>query len=183
MITGYLFILIGAGLNALSSLGVFNFALGGYLIVAGGIHHLPTSVKELRIAIKFAFVALGISLAFTLFRGVLMSNFWLNGFAYVLYTFFSVGTFFWVLKAEYIWSPHAKKRMDLLVYSVVALLHLVLTTFDVVSWLNVNLVLLSFRLVEFTRFVNLLRYLVLLFILAKLYLESRRNGPGLRRWN
>lgn len=181
---GYLFILIGASLGALNSLGIFNFALGGYLLVAAGIHYLPTSSKELRAAMIFIFSALALNLRFFLLPGFLLRNFYLNSFLSILYLFFAVGAFFWLLKAEYIWSPHKRKRMDLLMYSGVALVYLLMSLISLFPWMMIHI--LPFNIIslfEIIRFVNILYYGILIYILVKLYLEARQNGPGLRRWH
>lgn len=188
---GYLLILISAGISALSALGMINFAFGGYLLIAAGLHYLPTAAKELRTAAKFTYITLALSLGFTLFERILPSIFvfnpYVSSFGYIIYLFFSVGIFFWLLKAEYIWSPHARKRMDLLIYSGVALIYLLLNTFNVLSWLHIDLLMFNLNMgVNFFRisdFIDILYHSVLIFILAKLYLEARQNGSGLKRWN
>ena len=182
---GYLLILIGAGLGALGSLGIFSFALGGYLLIAAGVHYLPTSTKELRTAMIFAFIALALNLRFFLLPRFVLSNPYINSFLSVLYLFFAVGAFFWILKAEYIWSPHSRKRMDLLMFSGVALIYLLISLVSLFPWISMRILPFNMMmpLFEVIRFVNILYHGVLIYILAKLYLEARQNGPGLKRWH
>ncbi|MCL1989723.1 MAG: hypothetical protein FWG67_02420 [Defluviitaleaceae bacterium] len=180
---GYLLILVSAGISALHALGVMNFMLGGYLLVAAGLHALPIAAKELKTARTFTFGALALHLRFFLPQ-FLLGNLYISSFLSISYLFFSVGIFFWLLKAEYIWSPHRRKRTDLLVYSGVALLYLVVYALFIFPWITIHLLPLHMvmQLVEIHRFINILYHIVLIYILAKLYLEAKRGGPGLRRW-
>jgi len=181
---GYLLILIGAGLSAFSSLGIMNFAFGGYLLLVAGVHYLPTSAKELRTAMIFAIVALVLNLRFFLLPRFLLANIYISSFLSITYLFFAVGAFFWLLKAEYIWSPHSRKRMDLLMYSGVSLIFLLANLIWQFPWISMRMIPINImHLFEIIRFINILYHGVLIFILVKLYLEARRNGPGLRRWH
>lgn len=186
---GYLLILISGIIGALSALGIIHFAFGGYLLIAAGLHYLPTATKELKTTMTFTYIALGLSVAFTLFQRLLPNVFifnpYVNTFGHIIYLFFATGIFFWFLKAEYIWSPHARKRMDLLMYSTVALVYLIAHTFDKISWLHINILMLNLRLnfLQFIFFIDILYHGILIFILVKLYFEARQNASGLKRWN
>ena len=188
---GYLYLLIGALLMA-STLFPFNINIPffsieffGYLLILMGIREMRTSAKELKNAFSFAVVTLALRFILRLFPIPTGPAAPFYDIFPILNIFFAVGIFFWLFKAEYMWSPHTTKRIDWLMYSIVALIRLVIygiITFPTVSSriLPPNLVVNIF---EGFQFVNFLYYAVLIYILVKLYLEARRNSSGLKRWN
>ena len=179
---GYLLILIGAVVTALSQIGNFTYlALAGYLVVVVGLHCLPGSTKELRTATFFIFSVLIIwSLRFFLVLPNIIiekpNAYSTNSFLIILQVFFSVGAFFWVLKAEYIRCPHPGKRTDLLIYSGAAFFQLAIRTIFVIPWFNVKLYLFNmfFQMNEISRFINTFYHVVLIYIFAKLYIETKQ---------
>jgi len=187
----YLFVFGSVILLAVASLGLFwiDFTWAAYLMAASAIHHLPTAVRELRASLKFSYAALGISIVLTLFPRLFQSFFIINPYIHSIvvlsYNFAAVGMYFWLLKAEYIWSPHAKKRLDLLIFCTLATIHLFLNAISMLAWINVHIMMqfMRFDLWRITEVFELVYYAILLFITGKLYFEARNNGGGLRRWN
>jgi len=182
---GYLYLLIGALLMA-STLFPFNINIPffsieffGYLLILMGIREMRTSAKELKNAYYFAVATLIIRFIAPLAPANIHS------ILAVLNIFFSVGIFFWLFKAEYMWSPHAAKRFDWLMYSFISLIYLVIYTilmFPMISFriLPQNVIMQS---VEVFRFINFFYYAVLIYILVKLYLDARGGTPKFKRWN
>ena len=185
---GYLYLLIGALLKAstllpfnMNVIPFFSLEFFGYLLIIMGIRYMRTSEKELKNSYYFTIATLMIRFILPLVR---TTNFNFFSILTVLNIFFSVGIFFWIFKAEYMWSPHTTKRMDLLIYSIVSLIYLVIYgifIFPMISFriLSQNAISYSF---EVLRFINILYYGVLIYILVKLYLEARKNTPGFDRW-
>lgn len=186
----YLFIFISVVLSAVAALEIMplNFTIMGYFLVASAIHTLPTAVKELRAALKFTYVAIGLTLALSLLPRILPAlffhNIYITSIMFISYAFVSAGIYFWLLKAEYMWAPHSRKRMDLYIFSGVTLVYLLVNTFFYVSWMNVHLLVFAMRFNIFgaKNFVQILYYAVLLYLIGKLYMEAKNNGGGLRRW-
>ena len=181
---GYLYLLIGALLKATTllpfniNLPFFRLEFFGYLLILIGIREMRTSEKELKNAYYFVVATLIIRFI----RSFVPFN--LYGILALLNIFFSVGIFFWLFKAEYMWSPQTTKRMDWLIYSIVSLIYLVIYgifMFPMISFqvLSQNVISYSF---EIFRFIAILYYAVLIYILVKLYLDARNNSSGFKRW-
>jgi len=186
---GYLFLLIGALLTAsgllplnLNVIPFFSLEFFGYAMILWGIREMRTSAKELRNANNFAIITLGLRFIFPLIvvlvRPIIPAYF--LGFFPMLIAFFSVGIFFWLFKAEYMWSPHTSKRVDWLMYSVISLIYLVIYGIFMLPMISVRI--LPQNAVEIFRFITFLYYAVLIYILVKLYLDARGNRPGFKRW-
>ena len=185
---GYLLLLIGVGMLASPTLlGVPGDVAGfGWIPIFMGIRSMQTSGRELQNALYFAIFGLVIS--WSLWLGVelipeLFFQFRLIQPLIVLEMFFDVGTFFWLLKAEYMWAPNRQKRLEWLGFSAIGAVHFLVVAVTVFAGtglfnLQSNLLFQMFRIM---RPLSLAYYGVLVFIFAKLYLESR-NGSGLRRW-
>ena len=180
---GYLYLLIGALLKAstllpfnMNFIPFFRLEFFGYLLILMGIREMRTSEKELKNAYYFVVATLMLRFALSFFPTL--------GILAMLNIFFSIGIFFWLFKAEYMWSPNTTKRMDWMIYSIISLIHLVIYgifMFPAISFriLTQNMISYSF---EIFRFINILYYAVLIYILAKLYLDARKNTPGFKRW-
>ena len=181
---GYLLILISAGISAFFALTSGGVVFWGYLLLAAGIYNLPTSPKELRIAHIFTFAGLIMSLRFWLPLNWLLQPH-IHPFLSLLQLFFGIGIFFWILKAEYIWSPHRGKRINLYMYSGISLIYLLISI--ITAFPTVFTALLPFglwiNLLEFSPTIGLIYHGILLYILGKLYFEARRHAPGLKRWH
>ena len=191
---GYLYLLIGALLTATGSLPInlnvlpfFSLEFFGYLLILMGIREMRTSAKELRNAYYFTIITLGLRFILPLALMVLPRTIVVNSLFSIFYIsiiFFSLGIFFWLFKAEYMWSPHTAKRVDWLMYSIVSLVYLgiyIIVVFSVISEqvLSRN----AFRnVVDVFRFMPFLYYAVLIYILVKLYLDARGSMPGFKRW-
>jgi len=189
---GYLYLLIGALLKAttllpfdLNLLPFFRLDFIGYLLILTGVREMRTSSNELKNAYYFAVATLllrFIPFLLSPINAIMPVN--ILGILPVLNIFFSVGIFFWLFKAEYMWSPHTSKRMDWLIYSIVALIKLVF--YIALSFAMIDLFTLPLNLwqiLEGMRFINILYYIVLIYILVKLYLEARGDAPGFKRRN
>ena len=179
---GYLLLLIGAGLIAVTALPMIDlmFPFLGIVVVLAGIQTMRTARKELAYAKKSAIAALVVSLI----RWFVPISWHIHLLVLVmiLSTFFEISTFFWLFKAEYMWAPHAKKRFDWLLYTGVASVYFIFSAMIPFSRLGFSAVTAIFRLFNFLNLAMFLHYGVLIFILVKLYLESR-SGSGLRRWH
>lgn len=189
---GYLYLLVGALLTAtlllpseLRLIPFLSLDFLGYVMILMGIREMRTSTKELKNAYYFTIAVLLIDLVFHLMPTLRISN--ANFFSMLMmsHIFFSIGIFFWLFKAEYIWSPKQENRMDWLMYSVVAFIFLILSAIVVFPLISIRILPTNVfvHVFDALRFVNILRYVVLLYVLVKLYLEARKNGPGFRRWN
>jgi len=212
---GYLLILIGAILSATIVLPfplpdeLLNFwhraSLWGYALISMGIRYIYTSQKELHNARLFTYAALIVSLGLSWLPNLISLNAQVMFLLMGLHMFFSLGLFFWLFKAEYMWSPHANKRIDWMLYSAIALVHLVMFLIPAVAAAfgtqNFNLLSTWFFIVTNIYssvsvsvsatttmanafvFINLLYNIILYYVLVKLYLDARRNAPGVNRWN
>lgn len=183
MVRGYLLILIAAGISAFFGLTTGGVVFWGYLLIAAGIHYLPTSPKELRIANIFTFAGLILSLRFWLPLH-LIPIFSIHDFLSILQLFFGIGAFFWILKAEYIWSPHRGKRIDFYMYSGISLIYLIIRVISAFPRIFMGLLPfeLWFNLFAFLPVVGLIYHGILIYILAKLYHQANKHAPGLKRW-
>jgi len=193
---GYLFLLIGALLMAstllpfnLNLLPFFSLDFFGYVFVLTGIREMRTSAKELRNAYHFGIIAMILRFLFPLLLNLIISvipfNFLviLPVLSVLLSVFFKIGIFFWLFKAEYMWAPHAGKRFDWLMYSIVSFVYLLIYgIFMFPISLRILPQAVFMNSIEILRFINFLYYAVLIFILAKLYLNARGNTPGFKRW-
>ena len=182
---GYLVILVGAVILALGAFTAFRFPMLAYLLIMGGLHSMPTAAKELKSANIFTVVALVLSLLFAWGPRFLWTNIYINSLLATIQMFFSIGIFFWLFKAEYMWSPKSSTRIDWLLYSVVSLVYLVINAlmlFPTISFriLPINLMRQASNTLEL---IDMLYYATLIFILAKLYLDARKNRPGFQRWD
>ena len=190
---GYLCLLVGALLLATRLLPAFdiftpNFILFfglsvfGYLLILMGIRAIQTPKKELESGYAFAFIAFilrFIHFLLLITSSSIMATDFFRIFI-MLSFFFSVGTFFLLFKAEYMWSSDTTKRGNWFVYSAVALVKLV--NYGVMMFPDISFRILPLDVVitifEAFRFVLLLHYAVLIYILVRLYLEARRNAPS-----
>ena len=189
---GYLYLLIGALLTATRLLPIglqlipfISLDFFGYVLILIGIRAMRTSEKELKNAYYFAVATLLINFALPWFLRIPMLSDSAFFALMVISVFSSIGIFFWLFKAEYIWSPKRETRMDWLIYSIVSFVYLLLymiVMFPMISFriLPPNILMQIF---EGIGFVNILRYIVLIYILVKLYLGARGSSPGLKRWN
>jgi len=189
---GYLYLLIGALLTASSllpfnlNIPFFSLEFFGYMLILWGIREMRTSATELKNSYYFAVATLAsrfmLPLVLAVTRPIADVNF--SGIFYILNIFFAVGIFFWLFKAEYMWSPNTAKRIDWLMYSIVSLVYLVVCVIVVFPVFRSQILSQNvFRQIdEVYRFFNFFYYAVLIYILAKLYLDSRRNMPGFKRW-
>ena len=180
MAKGYLLILIGAIASA-TILFPLPFELMfwwsrmtflGYLMISLGMRFIIGTDEELKRAQLFVFITLAIQmlLSFNIARTGMFSLA-LN----ILYVFSSLCIFFWLLKSEYMWSPNSSKKTDLTMYSVIAIMYLalrVMLMLPVSRIINLPLLLV---LVDVLRFLNILYYGILLFILVKLYMVARKS--------
>jgi|GEM_PF-2274988 len=195
---GYLFILIGAVLSANllvplpPDLAVIwnRLNLWGYLLIALGIRELRGSIKELQSARFFTLGALIAGISFNLVVAGRLNILFMH-LLIVGQLFFSMGIFFWILKGEYMWLPNRFRRLDLIIYSGVAVVYLL--TFAIflapnffphhfwqytVQFLSRTPLTLD---LSFTAggnalmITSILYYVVLWFTLAKLYMETRRG--------
>lgn len=185
---GYLFLLIGVGMLASSTLlGAPSDVAGfGWIPLFMGIRSMQTSQREVQNALYFAIFGLVIS--WSLWLGLELVPTFFMQFSLVqplvvLQLFFNIGTFFWLLKAEYMWAPNKQKRLEWLGFSVIGAGHFLLLAVTVFAGtdlfsLPIGLLIPIFMLM---RPLSLAYYGFLVFIFAKLYLESR-GGSGLRRW-
>jgi len=193
---GYLFLLIGALLMAttllpfnVNVLPFFSLDFFGYVFILSGIREMRTSAKELRNSYYFAVTAMILRFLLPMLLGLIISalpfNFLgiLPVLSVVLSVFFTIGIFFWLFKAEYMWSPHNTKRFDWLMYSIVSLVYLLIYgMFMFPIGLRLLPDVIFVHSIEIFRFINFLYYAVLIYILAKLYLNARGNTPGFKRW-
>lgn len=189
---GYLYLLVGAVLTATvllpTQLQLAQFVsldFFGYVFILTGIREMRTSTKELKNAYYFTVAVLIISLVFSLMPILMLFNMHIVSVLIMLRLFFSIGIFFWLLKAEYIWSPKQENRLDWLMYSIVGFVFLALSTAVVFPLISVRILPFNMFMHISTalQFINTLRYAILIYVLAKLYFEARRNGPGFKRWN
>ena len=210
---GYLLILIGAIVSATIVFpfplpaGVlelwYRVALWGYALIAMGIRYMHTSRKELNNALNFTYAALITALALSWLPRLITFNMHVIFFMMILQMFFSLGIFFWLFKAEYMWAPHMNKRIDWMLYSGIALIHLIVVLIPAVAnafgtqsfnlattwFFIITSVYFSVQMPAPTTmaqafvFINLLYNVILIYILVKLYLDARRNSSGLKRWN
>jgi len=210
---GYLLILVGAILSATIVLPLplpfeildlwHRVSLWGYVLIAVGIRYLHASQKELDNARMFTYGALIAALGLSWLPSRMTLSSQVMFLMMTLHLFFSLGLFFWLFKAEYMWAPHANKRIDWMLYSGIALVHLIMFLIPAVAVVfgtqNFNLILawLFMSTTIYTAgnalaittmsnafvLINLLYNIVLFYILIKLYLEARKNGSGLKRWN
>jgi len=185
---GYLYLLVGGLLLASTLLPFdlnvpfFSLEFFGYILILMGIREMRTSAKELKNSYYFAVATLILRFARPFLIGLATP---FQSILPMLNIFFAVGIFFWLFKAEYMWSPHTTKRLDWLMYSIVALAKLVIygmIAFPMV-WIRILPPNVAIHIFEVFRFVVFLYYAVLIYILVKLYLEARRNGSGFKRWN
>ena len=192
---GYLYLLIGAALTAttllpfnINPIPFISLTFIGYLLVLTGIRSMRTSEKELKNAYHFAIATLIIPWLLRLFTMINMTNFFWIQFLRVLSAlgiFASIGIFFWLFKAEYMWSPKRESRIDWLMYSIVSFVYLVL--YVMIAFPTISLRFLTpamaMLISEGARFVNILRYIILLYVLAKLYLDVRKNVSDYKPWH
>jgi len=211
--TGYLLILIGAAISATIALPFplpyqllelwYRISLWGYILIAMGMRTIAASPKELHNARNFTYGAMAAALGISWLPRLIPFNTQMMFLLMGLQMFFSLGLFFWLFKAEYMWAPHTPKRVNWMLFSAVALIYLLLFLIPgIASALGVQNPNLTFTwffvlttvfspaqlqpmtmLANAFVFINLLYNIVLFYILVKLYLEERRNGPSLRRWN
>lgn len=181
---GYLLLLIGAGLMVFTALPMINFGFlfAGMLLILNGVINMRTSAKELEYAKYSAIIALVCGLILSFFVRPLSVQ--LVILVIILQLFFEISTFFWLFKAEYMWSPQQRRRIDWLIYTFAAGLHLLVTMFLYLPVIGFRVLPLVgiFNLFNVQLFTMFLHYGVLIFILVKLYLEAKGNAPGLRRW-
>ena len=179
---GYLLLLIGAGLIAVTALPMTElmFPFLGIVVVLAGIQNMRTARKELKYAQYSAVATLVLNLVWVFLPISWHIHLW--ALLMILPIFFEISTFFWLFKAEYMWAPHAKKRFDWLLYTGVASIYFVFSAMIPFSRLGFSVTTAIFRLFNFLNLAMFLHYGVLIFILVKLYLESR-SGSGLRRWH
>ena len=187
---GYLFLLIGVGMLAAPTLlGAPNDVAGfGWIPLFMGIRSMRTSGRELQNALYFAIFGLVIS--WSLWFGIefvpeLFFQFQLVSLFIVLRVFFDAGTFFWLLKAEYMWAPNQQKRLEWLGFSAVGATYFLVSaiiTFSTTSMFDLPINIL-FSLFRISRPIAIVYHGVLVFIFVKLYLEAKGNSGGLRRWN
>ena len=188
---GYLYLLIGALLTAtrllpgnIQLIPFIRLDFLGYILILSGIRGMRTSEKELKNAYYFAVATVLLNFALPWLTRLPMTNIYFFLALMVMSVFASIGIFFWLFKAEYIWSPKRETRMDWLIYSSVSFIYLVL--YMVVIFPTMSFRILPptiFRFIfEGIGFVNILRYAVLIYILVKLYLGARRSTPGFNRW-
>ena len=178
----YLFILIGAVMSATmfiplppEIMRLWSFlTFWGYLLISAGLPGLNRPTKEVQNARLFTLLAL-LTNFITPFVPQLFGVTRVLTFATgSLQVFFSVGIFFWVLKAEYMWSPRGSKRTDFIVYSFVAAIYLAIYIMFLSPLIGIGLSTpLMFTLLRALQFTNILYYVILLFTLIKLYRESR----------
>jgi len=187
---GYLYLLIGIGIRTGWYFGFIpqEIAIFTAFFIIMGVRELRTSNRELQSAFQFAIIALAINWSAFLGRRFvpeLMIGTSLYIPLIVFEIFFDIGVFFWVLKAEYMWAPTKRSRIEWLGFTSVAaiyFLNVFMVTFSrfLQRFLPMGLLI---NLTNMLRPVSIVYYGVLVFIFAKLYLESRGNSPGLRRWN
>ena len=176
---GYLFILIGAIFSArlfinLPSELMFwwsRLTFFGYIMISAGLRLISGTDEELRRAQLFNFITLitQVVLSWGFGRGGVL------GLAInILHAFSSLCIFFWLLKSEYMWSPSLSKKTDLTMYSVIAVIFLALRVVLMLPIFSIISPSLLLSLVDILRFVNILYYGILIFILVKLYNATRR---------
>jgi len=216
MATGYLLILIGTIIAATFAfpipfiqgiLDIFStFSLWGYVMIGIGMRYLPISKKEMITAFKFNSGVIFTMMAISWLPRILPSFIPMDGSFIVvlmlLYQIFSIGLYFWLFKAEYMWSPHASKRLHLLMYSGVGIIYFLLffipSLFVIFRIQNIAMMLSWFQMtvVLFSRyplspvgmignlftFFNILYYAFLFYIIIKLYSDARGTQPGFKRW-
>jgi len=178
---GYLFVLIGAILAATLFVPLpvvvmywwSRMTFWGYLLISFGMRSIPGSQKELKYAQLATLTTLAVQtlLSFGIGRSGI-----LNIALIILQTFASMCIFFWLLKSEYMWSPSTSKKIDLLMYSIIAAIFLVLQVSLILAIFSApHLRIFLLTLQNALQFVNILYYGILIFILAKLYLDARKT--------
>jgi len=190
---GYLFILVGIliimplfiplPLPDESLLIWRRFLNWGYFMIAMGLMNTGTAFKELKSARFFTLATLIIGIALPHVPRMMFFNLSMALIFTILYAFFSAGIFFWILKAEYMWSPSRSNRIDLLIYSLVAIVYL-MARIMVVLPLFIAMTVNTFEtLSNLLEAVSIFYYIVLIFLFAKLYFAARNDRSGMQQWN
>jgi len=182
---GYLYLLIGGAMLASPTLLFIpgDVAGFGWIPIFMGIRSMQTSPREVQNALYFAIFGMFISWSLRLGVEIVPEFFIQNQLVpllSILREFFTVGVFFWLLKAEYMWSPNQQKRIEWMGFSAIGLVYFLMMAVFIFAGQGIPMEIVLFTLRIF-RPLSLVYYGVLVFIFAKLYLESR-NGSGLRRW-
>lgn len=187
---GYLLILIGVGLTVAGMLGVINQFIAGFGFIATmmGIQAVRASPRELGYAYKFGIISLILNFAaFTIFQFRIFFLLWSIPLLALVMVFFDIGLYFWILKAEYLWSPHnPKRRLDLQIFTLVAGIYFVIhILLFLPGALGINILPpgLWLQLANFIGLMTYIYYGLLIFIFTRFYLEEKNGTGGLKRWN
>jgi len=192
---GYLLAMVSVGLIATSLFHIpflSNFPISipfiGYIVISRAIREMRASTNELNQALKFAYITIFINVFLSLIGNMIYHGIIPGGrfaaiimfYAPVILLFFCLGIFFWIFKAEYMWSPRKDTRLDFMIFSGLALPLFLINLFLLpIFW---HLIPFGFAgtLLQLSQFLNIARIVFTLFVFYKLY-NNAKNATQ-RRW-